>query len=157
MKQCQTRNFNKISQVKHTIMSRQVDFYITQKTSFDELGDLCLKLILKAYHHRFSLDVRFDSEALTRTMDCKLWNHDRDSFTPHEISKTFTNTIHVAPLSGKRSVAMINCSGSSDIAHNDWVRLLQIVPNQQPLLEQARQQYRHYKQLGYNVNTHKIG
>lgn len=138
-------------------MNKQVDFYITRHTRFEDNAGLCIKLIQKAYSRELSIDVQLASLDLTLDIDKRLWTEHPMSFIPHHTSKSSTQLLHVAKKRTEKPDMLINCSRPGQLIHDRWSRLLQIVPKEDNVLTQARERYRYYQQQGYLVKSHNIG
>lgn len=138
-------------------MNKQVDFYITQHTRFEDNAGLCIKLIQKAYSQELTMDVQLASHDLTQDIDKRLWSDCPTSFIPHHISESNTQLIQVVKKKADEPEVLINCSPPEQLIHERWSRLLQIVPKEDSVLAQARERYRYYQQQGYLVKSHNIG
>lgn len=133
---------------------KQVDFYLLATTSYLNSLDFVCRLAGKAYQQGHQISILVPEPALAKTLDQKLWAEPPTSFIPHIL--TDHHQVLIKRHAQQAIPIILNLNPSILDKPHHWQRLLQIVPNNQPLLQQARQLYRHYQGLQYSLNSYNL-
>ena len=135
-------------------MTRQVSFYITQFTQRQQTFEFCYKLLKKITKKGHAATIITDDPVHQSQLSAYLWHKEPTDWLP------INQNGHLLTLQGIHQHAptlIINLSQPDTNLPDDWQHYLLIVPQDGERLHQARQQFKHYQQLGYTMNTHKIG
>lgn len=134
-----------------------ISFYILPSQSQQERYLFACKLIEKAYRSGCFCYVLTDSAGQSQQLDNLLWTFRAGSFIPHQL---YTGDIPVteqvligslpAPAHWQKTV--INLSLQCATAE----RVLEILDNSEATKPVGRERYRHYKETGHNLTTHKM-
>ena len=142
-------------------MTLKVDFYILESNDEQSRMKTVCRLADKVQRmgHKI-LVLTADSNQSTK-LDELMWTYSQSSFLPHAIfdeSQPFQDQqpvlIHHQPIRQKSQV-LINLQQQTPDT-SSYQRLVEIV-NQNELIRNAgRQKYRAYKDMNFEINTHKI-
>jgi DNA polymerase-3 subunit chi len=134
-----------------------ISFYILPTQSQHERYLFTCKLIEKAYRSGCFCYVLTDTTAQSQRIDDLLWTFRAGSFIPHQI---YTGDIPpvtqvligslVPPVEWQKTV--LNLSSHCTEAE----RVLEILDNSEETKSVGRERYRHYKEAGHTLNTHKM-
>jgi DNA polymerase-3 subunit chi len=134
-----------------------ISFYILSSQSQQERLLFACKLIEKAYRSGVFCYVLTDSDGQSRQLDNLLWTFRAGSFIPHQL---YTGDIPAleqvligslpAPAQWQKTVINL----SSQCANAE--RVLEILDNSEATKVMGRQRYRHYKDAGHILTTHKM-
>ena len=136
----------------------RIDFY---QIDTDEPTFLfSCRLIEKAWRqgHRVYVHVRTDNEC--SELDDLLWTFRPDRFVPHDVStQTPSGPVHIGcgDNPGTHSDVLVNLSGQVPDFFSRFKRVAEVVPLNDERREQARTNYRFYRDRGYALQYHSIG
>jgi len=136
-------------------MTSRVDWYLLNTANFKDCYKFTCQLVEKAYKNCHSLLVKTASDADTQTLSNLLWTFRRTAFIPHQ-SGQLEHTILIGNTADQNPATHLNLYLPEIPDDTPCQRLLQIIPNEPTLRQQARQHYRHYQQQGYQLFTHQI-
>ena len=133
----------------------QVDFYLFEKAqSFADCQTFACRLIEKAYQQGNQITIENESAQAAQQLNDQLWTFSLTSFIPHQQEQKEYVSVTCKQKTATHILLKLTLSTNSS---NNWQRVLQIVPNNQQLKQQARELYRHYQQqMGITLNTHTI-
>jgi DNA polymerase-3 subunit chi len=134
-----------------------ITFYILPTQSQQERYLFACKLIEKAYRSGCFCYVLTDSAGQSQQLDNLLWTFRAGSFIPHQlytgdIPTTEQVLIGSLPAPAQWQKTVINLSSQCTNAE----RVLEILDNSEATKAVGRERYRHYKEAGHNLTTHKI-
>ena len=138
----------------HRIMSKHVTFYITSFQQGSESYPFCTKLIKKIYKKGHGIVIHANQPNRLSELEHALWHSGRTDWPP---CHTENGQLRIQPLNSSAPDILINLAPSNEADHLNWQHCLHIVPQDPTLVQLARQQFKHYQQLGYTLKTHKIG
>jgi len=135
----------------------EVSFYILPTQSQHERLLFACKLIEKAYRSGCFCYVLTDTAGQSQQIDNLLWTFRAGSFIPHQlytgdIPKTEQVLIGSLPAPAQWQKTVINLSSQCANAE----RVLEILDNSEATKAVGRERYRHYKEAGHNLTTHKM-
>ena len=135
----------------------EISFYILPTQSQHERLLFACKLIEKAYRSGCFCYVLTDTAGQSQQIDNLLWTFRAGSFIPHQL---YTGDIPAieqvligslpAPVQWQKTVINL----SSQCANAE--RVLEILDNSEATKAVGRERYRHYKEAGHNLTTHKM-
>lgn len=135
----------------------EISFYILPTQSQQERTLFACKLIEKAYRSGCFCYVLTDSAGQSQQIDNLLWTFRAGSFIPHQlytgdIPTTEQVLIGSLPAPAQWQKTVINLSSQCANAE----RVLEILDNSEATKAVGRERYRHYKEAGHNLTTHKM-
>lgn len=137
----------------------QIDFYILGQNSTTAALFAC-RLADKVYHMSHSIYIHAESKEQAEQLDDLLWTFNQGSFLPHEIRgrKPVTSPIVIGYNDDPQihSDVMINLSDKIPLFFSQFNRVAEIVCGDNAARQLARQNYKFYKDRGYNLHTHEI-
>lgn len=135
----------------------RTDFYLLTTDSLNERDHFACRLIEKAFLAKHTLFIATDSDEQADAFDRLLWAFRPDSFVPHSRQTAPHSPVVIgkAPFSTQRDI-WLHLSDQLPPSDLPCSRLIEIVPNIPSLQETARQRFRHYRQLGYTLQTHNV-
>ena len=135
----------------------EISFYILPTQSQHERLLFACKLIEKAYRSGCFCYVLTDTAGQSQQIDNLLWTFRAGSFIPHQlytgdIPATEQVLIGSLPAPAQWQKTVINLSSQCANAE----RVLEILDNSEATKAVGRERYRHYKEAGHNLTTHKM-
>ncbi|MDD1615287.1 MAG: DNA polymerase III subunit chi [Methylococcaceae bacterium NSP1-2] len=135
----------------------EISFYILPTQSQQERLLFACKLIEKAYRSGCFCYVLTDTAGQSQQIDNLLWTFRAGSFIPHQlytgdIPATEQVLIGSLPAPAQWQKTVINLSSQCANAE----RVLEILDNSEATKAVGRDRYRHYKEAGHNLTTHKM-
>ncbi len=144
-------------------MQKQATFFLPEKDKSNKSNaDLLLFCACKqaaiAYRQQQKVFIYTQNQAQAHTVDELLWAFDADSFVPHNLmgeGPSYGSPVEIswqAPTN-RRSV-LINLTNIEPPFAQQFNQVIDFVPTDESLKQQARQRYRAYQQLGFAVKMH---
>jgi DNA polymerase-3 subunit chi len=135
----------------------EISFYILPTQSQQERLLFACKLIEKAYRSGCFCYVLTDTAGQSQQIDNLLWTFRAGSFIPHQlytgdIPATEQVLIGSLPAPAQWQKTVINLSSQCANAE----RVLEILDNSEATKAVGRERYRHYKEAGHTLTTHKM-
>ena len=157
-----------------TAENTQVDFYILQDQSQRSIWQFCCRLTEKVWKLGNSVHIRTNNEDETRQLDDMMWTYSDVSFLPHTRQDETTNTSVVTDSVVPASIIpasiilghnindttcdlLINLASTSPEQINQYLRIAEILNDDETIKQHGRTRYSKYKQTGCAVQHHKIG
>lgn len=139
----------------------RVDFYIIESDRRDALRVAC-RLAEKAYLDDMSVCVRAASPEQATQLDRLLWLFRDGSFVPHCYAETPDEQagepvlIACGDLAGIERDVLINLADSAPANPEQHQRIAELVDNNDNAKIRGRERFKHYREQGYSLNTHKL-
>ncbi len=141
----------------------RVDFYVLTTSNPHDRRVLACKLTEKAWRQGFKVHIHTGSEAETDIMDKLLWTFRQGSFIPHEKTTASEQAReempvligHGEPLEDFRDL-VINLSLGMPPRFEEYQRVAELVDEDETVRSEGRKRYADYKQLGLELETHKL-
>ena len=137
----------------------QVDFYILPDHDLPEkfVCDLAEKVRKKG----LQIYIHTESRQAAERLNDLLWTHKDISFLPHALidADDFNGTpIAIGWVGAKPSTneVLINLSPNVPEFANSFARIVEIVAGQEPIRNQARERYRHYRDHDFDLHSHTL-
>ena len=141
----------------------RVDFYLLKSNAFSDQIGFCCRLTEKALAQQNNIHIQTKDNIQSDALDEALWSFKPESFLPHAIGQdqypehpitidsNALNQMNKAP----RNLLILLCT---EIPRNNqhFDRMCVIVTNIESDIQQAREQYKHFKQQGLEVNIHDM-
>jgi len=142
-------------------MTVRVDFYLLPEkspNSGDKISTAC-RLIEKAYQAGNHVYVHTESEEQAAQIDLALWTFRDISFVPHtRYEAEFAAPVRIGQLTGITGQHDLMVNLTTEIAdfYQQFNRIIEIVPNHEAMKQQARKQYKIYKDAGCELHSHQL-
>ena len=144
---------------------KQVQFYILSQTQIGELSAqeaLACDLAAKAWRQGTRVLIACETEEQAFTLDEALWAREADDFVPHNLSgevTTYATPIEIS-WKGKRNAQRRDVLISLQTALPDFInsfnQIVDFVPVDESQKAQARERYKQYRQLGWQLTTEQV-
>ncbi len=136
----------------------RTDFYLLPTENLAERDRFVCRLIEKAFLSGKTLFVATDSEEDATKLDQLLWEFRADSFLPHQLSKGPSESpILISTLATVEPAdILLNLSQLSPPEQPPCQRLIEVIPKVPAMQDKARERFRQYRKLGYNLQTHQL-
>ncbi|WP_347988112.1 DNA polymerase III subunit chi [Methylomonas sp. AM2-LC] len=140
----------------------KITFYVLSTQLQPEREMFACKLIEKIYRSEQNCYVLTDSAEQAGSMDKQLWTFRAGSFIPHQIYKGILPDLNQTILIGgsdipeSRQNIIINLSSIFPTLSEQTKRIIEILDASETSKQAGRQRYRHYQELGLEIETHKI-
>ena len=135
----------------------RIDFY--QIGAAETTLEFACRLIDMIYRRGHQIHVHTGDECAAEELDILLWSWGEDRFIPHELyeeagSAKIKISANVEPEDHQD--VLINLSGKVPDFFSRFERVAEIVPVDQSSRDNARENYRFYKDRGYQLEYHQI-
>ena len=144
---------------------KQVQFYILSQTQIGELSAqeaLACDLAAKAWRQGKRVLIACETEEQAFNLDEALWAREADDFVPHNLSgevTTYATPIEIS-WKGKRNAQRRDVLISLQTALPDFInsfnQIIDFVPVDESQKSQARERYKQYRQLGWQLSTEQV-
>lgn len=138
---------------------KQVQFYVlTQDNIYEQACDLAAK----AWRLGKRVLISCETEQQAFEIDERLWAREPDSFVPHNLSGEVTQYATPIEISwkGKRNAQRRDLLISLQQAIPEYVasftQVIEFVPIQETEKAQARERYKQYRQMGWQLSTETL-
>lgn len=142
---------------------KRIDFYLLTNSPPEGKLRLAARLTSKVYHLGERVYISAQDRKQAETLDNLLWTFDQSSFIPHEIQDQTGTAQSTLPI-------VIGCEPPCEFHDNVLISLLDDVPdyfaqferiaevvdNNTEDKDRARRRFRHYRDLGCQIETHEI-
>lgn len=143
----------------------KVDFYVQPGQDAAQRLILACKLTEKAYRLGLKVHIRTASEDEARVMDDLLWTFRQGSFIPHAQTHGTPDThdesietpVHIGPAPVGSIDLLVNLASDAPSDATRHPRLAELVNDDAVIRQSGRDKFRHYKSLGLEIETHKLG
>lgn len=129
----------------------KVEFYVLPSQAMaDRLHTAC-RLAVKAWRSGMNIFIRAQDAEQCADLNQRLWLFRRDCFIPHNLAEeslTAPVVIGIDQQPTHSQGLLINLHPSPCPAPEHYSRIIEIVNQQPQLLEQCRNNFRHYRNLG---------
>jgi DNA polymerase-3 subunit chi len=135
----------------------RVDFF--QIDAGETILMFTCRLIDKAYRRGHKVYVHAASNDHAVELDELLWAFRQNSFIPHALLDSGTEApVHIGHKNdpGAHQDVLINLTGEVPHFFSRFERVTEIVPQDEDMRNRARQNFRFYKDRGYNLNYHDL-
>lgn len=133
-----------------------IDFYLANENTLSEVYPLVCKLVDKAYQQKYSVYLHVNTEEEAKILDDLLWIFRDDAFIPHSLYQESNANIQIGFNITPENFndILINLTPDVPPFFTNFQRALEIVPKE--LKEKARQKYRYYRDLDYDLTTYDL-
>lgn len=148
------------------MINKQAQFYIIEKTqstlhlSASEV--LACDLAASAWRLGKKVLIACETEEQALNIDEALWQRDPEQFVPHNLSGEVTNFATPIEISwvGKRNAqrrdVLISLQHNVPDFAQSFNHIIDFVPKNETEKAQARERYKQYRQLGWQLSTEQV-
>ncbi len=139
----------------------KVDFFVLETESAQKSWFFACGLVEKYYAAQQKIYLHTETAAEAERLDALLWTFKEDSFLPHTIYQAGEVNPPAIQIGYQESVpshhdVLINLCTTVPSFAKQFEHIIEIVFTE-PLVQQlARERYRHYRDSGFTLNTHKL-
>lgn len=142
----------------------EINFYANRNNTLDGRILLACRLVEKARQKEMQIHIHTDGYYTTRRMDEMLWIWNETSFIPHisdlsdnfEIETQEPVTISSHLPSKNKSDYLINLSNQRPEFFSNYLKMAEIIDQNETILTAGRERYSFYKQKGYTLNYYQL-
>lgn len=139
----------------------KVDFYVLETESAQKSWFFACGLVEKHYAAQQKIYLYTETPEEAARLDALLWTFKEESFLPHAIYQAGDANppaiqIGYQEITPSHQQVLINLCTTVPRFANQFEHIIEIVFTE-PLVQQlARKRYRHYRDSGFTLNTHKL-
>lgn len=138
----------------------RVDFYLLPDSETGGRDGWVCRLVEKAWRQGHRVYVRTGSEAETQRLDNLLWTFRQGSFVPHQTHpgadpETPILVGHGPAPDGFRDV-LVNLGAEVPEDYPEFQRVAEVIDADEARRAAGRVRFRHYRDAGYPLETHKL-
>ena len=141
----------------------KVDFYVLPDQAIQQRYLFACRLIEKAYRMGNQIFVHGSSPQQLERMDELLWSHRPASFLPHQVIETAEQlqpghqiVLGTGTPPEHYHDVLINLSNQVPDFFSRFERVSEIVIEHDKIKQATRNNFRFYRERGYEVNTHQM-
>ena len=139
----------------------KIDFYVLENSTASICEQFACKLVEKIFHLNHRIYIHTDSLQQANNLDNLLWTHNQGSFLPHDIVTGSDNCNSPIALGYDSKLncsydVLVNLSKDVPIFCSQFNRIAEFVCADSSSKSLARNRFRQYQQLGYEIDTHHI-
>lgn len=140
----------------------KIDFYVLDTESSQKTLRFACQLLDELYaERRRRIVVHLKAQEDAARFDALLWTYRDDSFLPHQIYDSNDEdpvdiliSDHAAPESHQD--ILLNLGEDIPSFHKQFQQVIEIVYSDPHAQQLARERYKQYRQMGYDINTIKL-
>lgn len=147
-------------------MSKQAQFYVIENTQpqgeLSAAEKLACDLSTQLWRTGKRILLACETEEQALRIDEALWQRDVDEFVPHNLSGEVTNFATPIEISwvGKRNAqrrdVLISLQHNVPDFAQSFNHIIDFVPKNETEKAQARERYKQYRQLGWQLSTEQV-
>ena len=144
-------------------MQKQATFFLLdENTSNKSTTDLLLfcacQQAAMAYRQQQKVFIYTQNQTQAHDIDEMLWAFEADSFVPHNLmgeGPSYGSPVEISwQAPSNRRAVLINLTTTVPSFAHQFAKVIDFVPNDETLKQQARTRYRAYQQLGFAAKMH---
>ena len=137
----------------------RVDFYVLKNQASPE--SFTCSIVNKALRQGMDVHIHTESRESARQLDDYMWIFRDTSFLPHVLAdespqQSAPVTIGWTGSSRPNQGVLVNLGDDIPDFAGTFARIIEIVPPENPARDQARDRYRRYRELGFELHNHEI-
>ncbi len=143
----------------------KVSFYVLPTSNEMARQKLLLKLLEKAFLAEEPTYLYSDNLEMIRALDRKLWEIPGIDFLPHAVIESEEDIndhdfIYLAdkiwPIENRSLLLNIHPVVPDAVKEGLFSRVFEVITQEPQVLEESRNRYRLYRELGFEIQTHKL-
>ena len=136
----------------------RIDFYLLASEDTAAREIFCCRLTEKAYRQGYQVFILTGEEALTRSLDQRLWTFRAGSFVPHaDAARADDEPVVIGEqLMGKTVDLVINLTAQCPEHWQQLKRIAEITTESPSSLHSARDRFRYYRNAGAQPAYHRL-
>ena len=139
-------------------MNTRVGFYLLESDRRSPFEVAC-RLTVKAWEKGQPVAIVAGSNGDAAAIDELLWSTPHNRFLPHDMAKpgsAISSPVIIASNDSENTRADVTINLSDDPIRHSGSRILEIVRGEDEKILRSRKKYKHYQQLGYELELHKL-
>ena len=139
----------------------RIDFYVSNSAEQTARSQFVCRLAEKAYLQRHKVYIHTNSPEETEQLDRFMWLFKAGSFLPH-CPYGADDMVDTPIIIGHEQAPeqdtdiLINLSAQVPGFYSRFDRVVEFVSGDEATRQQARERYKHYRDRGYQVDTHEL-
>ena len=136
----------------------RIDFF--QIDDKEPILTFACRLVDKAYHQKHTIYVHTESASDSGKLDDLLWTFRSDRFIPHALHASgISAPVHIGHEDdpGEHRDVLVNLSGKVPHFFSRFERVTEVVPQDDLMRKNARENFRFYQDRGYPLEYHHLG
>jgi DNA polymerase-3 subunit chi len=139
----------------------KANFHILENIGKQQALLYACRLVETAYANQQTIYIQTNSTTESTQIDELLWTYRDDSFVPHDIYIQ-NNANPASILIGHDAPpptitnTLLNLSSKMPASPNQFENIIEIVFDDPSIQQSARDRYRQYRDIGFELNTHKL-
>ena len=152
-----------------------INFYVSKTEGLDHRIAIAYRLAQRALQHKFKIYIHTDSEFTSKKVDNYFWNHEPASFIPHSIvdMNSVAPTQELIKQKDDKDISLeinishefepllqcdylINLSNQQPNFFSRFLKVAEILDNNQEIIAAGRKRYSFYRDRGYNLAYHQL-
>ena len=139
----------------------RVDFYVLEMTGLDSQLNFACRLAEKAYKQGSIVYAHTMSQPVASRFDDMLWSFRQGSFVPHQVlgDSTVSSPVCIGTDSSvlESGEVLLNLAEDAPPFAQRFTRIAEIVTADPEATTAGRRRFKHYRELGFSPETHRIG
>ncbi|MDY0071221.1 MAG: DNA polymerase III subunit chi [Thauera sp.] len=138
--------------------SPQIDFYVSPGTTHEQRLLLACRLADKAFRSGHRVYIHCRDAAQAQQLDTMLWSFQATSFVPHALVGSDDTPVQIGHASTTWNIddVLINLDHTIPENFAQFRRVLEVVVQEQSVLDNTRDHFRQYRQLGHNPQRREL-
>lgn len=151
-----------------------INFYVSNQEGIEHRLNIVYKLISHALKRQLFIHIHTDNEQMNKQVDDWLWTKEKHSFIPHSIiiqAETIDDDSNAIATdeNAKEAITishdyepmekcdyLINLSRQRPSFFSRYLKLAEILDNNEEIITAGRKRYAFYRERGYNLAYHKL-
>ena len=138
----------------------KIDFYVLEQTDYQQALLLACNVVEDAHNNQQSVYIHASSLEEANKIDELLWSFRDDSFLPHNLydaADACPPPIQIGhDATPPHQAVLVNLSKEVPKFYQQFQQVIEIVFSEPSVQQLARERYKHYRESGYDITTHKI-
>jgi len=140
----------------------RVSFYILKSTQLEQRQAFACRLAEKAYNQGHQVYIHTESPEQSVAVDNALWAIRPDSFVPHEMIETGSDSSSPVLIGHKDTTpprlmdVLINLTEQQPLFFSQFERVAEVIDDNNEVKQAGRQRFQFYKQRGYELDTFHV-
>ncbi len=139
-----------------------INFYVSKEEGWNNRLAIVHRLVTIATQQKLAIHIHTNNESESKSLDDFLWKHQKPSFFPHAILAKGDPQLKAEISIGHDYEPMKNCeyliklSSERPEFFSRYLKLAEIIDNNEEIVTAGRKRYAFYKERGYTLGYHKL-